>query len=462
LILAILLSVFVLGLCATAAMADVLMFPWLVKSNSVITMLSVVNTSDKNSSCTGSQQLHYQYYVKVPDLTSSCVGSSFTRDTSVNDLVTFDASGTVGGGGALFNDQPPHNANVTYTPNQFDMPSSPNPARAFLLVDNNLGDCSENEDYASLYGEALVIQLDQGAAWGYVAYNGTGGGPFGPAAKPYSLNDGTDLQGEVMRSPRYFDDASDGDELETTPVVLLPFGTGPGSLFKTKIFVTPVNYSLWEYGSGPGADTRDSNSRIQFCVDPRPTPDVFPINSTCPALGIGFLSKDSCQKNSDPTCQHPGIFDNDEGIMDGSIPVDVVCTAAIALWDGSTQLLTQQQLDYMTDQPGSQTWTYVRSMVGSFFASSGLGTRDVRTQSDSIIGKLEYQDSTAGLTISGTTIGGAINDFKWIRNSGSQVCDPHINVTDGSEWVCGQGCCDWDLSRGINKIIQDDGFGDEI
>ncbi len=79
-------------------------------------------------------------------------------------------------------------------------------------------------------------------------------------------------------------------------------------------------------------------------------------------------------------------------------------------------------------------WTYVRSMVGSFWPASGLGIRDARTESDSLIGKLAYQDSLTGFTINSTTIHGAVNDFQWIRNSASQ--------DDGA----------WDLTHGINVV----------
>jgi hypothetical protein len=458
LILALMLTVFVLGLWATAAMADAILFPWLAKSSTVLTMLSVVNTSDKEASCTGALQLHYEYWVKdAVSPTSVCTPSSFSKNTSINDIVTFDASGTVNNGGALFNDQPPYHGMVTYTPNTFAMPSQPAPARAFLIVDNNNSECFENSDEASLYGEALVIQINQGAAWGYVAYNGTGGGDYGPAEEPLSFNDGIDLQGEVMRSPRYFDDASDADELEATPVVLLPLGSGPGSVFKTKFFVTPINYALWEYGSGSGTREGDSNSRIQFCLDPSVKSQNFPLPSTCPSSLQGqYLSNDSCQKNSDPVCRHAGIYDNDEGELDGNPPVDVVCTAALDISDNTPgqALLTQGQRDYLSTDPGGQAWTYVRSMVGSFWPTDGVGGRDLRTESDSIIGKLEYQDNAQGLSIGNSgTISGAVNDFKWIRNSGSQLCD--CNFVDG-QCIAGPGSCDWDLLRGINKVVQDD------
>jgi len=468
LILAIVLSIFVLGLWATSAMADSILFPWLVKSPTVLTLVSVVNTSDTYTSCEN-PGLHYEYWFKDASSktvnTDSCTNSSFTEATSINDIVSFDAAGTISGGAALFNDQPPIHNHVTYSPDTFTMPAPSATARGFLIVDNNQGSCFENNEEASLYGEALVIQLDQGAAWGYVAFNGRGGGPNGPGMEPLSFNDGTDLQGEVMRSPRYFDSASaTSDEVETTPVVLLPLGSGPGSIFKTKIFVTPVNYALWEYGKGPGTRNGKSNSRIQFCIDPRPATGVFPINSTCPTgIGVGYLSGDACQSNSAALCKHAAIYDNDEGELDGNAAVDVVCTTALDISDPTTGLLTASQIGYLSTTPGGQAWAYIRSMVGSFYGTNNLGVRDPNTESDSIIGKLEYQDSTSGFTIGGTTIHGAVNDFKWIRNSGSQPCYPE-NCSynpDTDLYTCTSATCDWDLQEGINKVIQDDGFGDE-
>jgi hypothetical protein len=348
-------------------------------------------------------------------------------------LVAFDASGAINGGNALFND-----TGIAYG-GRFDMTSAPATARAFLLVDNNDTENFENYDYASLYGEAMVIELGSGAAWGYVAYNGSYGGPNTPTAIPF--NDGVDLQGEVMRSPRYFDSA-DSSELESTPAILMPLTS-----FQTKFFVTPVNYADWEYGTGPGVKNTCSNSRIEFCLDPRPADGVFPINGTCPSgLGDLTLSGENCQHTGDAVCRHSGIWDNDETPLDGNSPVDVVCTTAL---DISTpgQLLTTAQIDYLTTMEGEAPtggngWTYVRSMVGSFFPAGALGARNVNTESDSIIGKLQYSDAQHPLVINGVTVPGSVNDFQWIRNSASQY--------DG----------DWDMTRAINAIIQDDGFGD--
>jgi hypothetical protein len=338
-------------------------------------------------------------------------------------------------GSALFNDQPARHGNATYVPNTFDMDSAPNKAGAFFIVDNNNTACFDDADYASLYGEAMVIQLAQGAAWGYVGYNGIGGGPGGPASEPkLGFNDGLDMQGEVLRSPRFFDVAtSDGEELEVTPTVLLPT-----SVFTTKMFVTPVNYALWEaedgfgapYTTGPGARFEAANSRIQFCLRPLPA-STFPLGPTCDS-GLGGLTYagDNCQSNGAAKCQIGGIYDNDEGPMDSNIAPDVVCTSALDI-SVAGLLLTQAQIDYL--QSGAQGWTYVRSMVGTIGTTpTQISTRPLSTLSDSIVGKLEYTSGT--FQFGNATIPGSVNDMKWIRNSASQYD------------------VDWDMFRGINAI----------
>lgn len=427
---------------AEKASADSIMFPWLVKSNTVFSLVSVVNTSATSGDCE-TPRLHYQYYFKdaasATVNTDSCAPQSFYRQTSQEDIVSFDASGAVSLGAALFDDQPALNGNVTYVPSWFFMNSAPVTARAFLLVDNNDTDCFEDADWASLYGEAMIIQISQGSAWGYVAYNGIGGGPYGPASEPeLGFNDDLDLQGEVMRSPRFFDVAnSSGDEIEVTPTVLLPLDT-----FHTKMFVTPVNYALWEdesnvdidaedYAGGPGARTGSANSRIQFCLRPYPQGN-FPIDTPCPS-GVGGIEfyGDSCQSDNAAKCEIGGIYDNDEGPLDSNLAPNVVCTAALDVSEENL-LLTAAQIAYL--ESGAQGWTYVRSMVGSFLGAGQLGARNVATMSDSIIGKLDYTESNAGFQIGNVTVNGTVNDMKWIRNSASQY--------DG----------DWDMWRGINAV----------
>jgi hypothetical protein len=470
LILALMLSVFVLGLGATSAMADSIMFPWVVKNTNVTTLISVVQTSEITATCRQNGQnaarLHYQYWYKpachpsspagtcVPNLTGSCEEHDIFVPTSQNDIVSFDAAGNMANGQPVFNDYPGHNSIVDYGVNvDFSLRNViASTARAFLLVDNNNTVCFEDEDQASMYGEAIVFELNNGAGWGYVAYNGIGGGTNGPNNEPtLGFMDNADLQGEVLRSPRWADDTStdEGEELEATPTVLLPL-----SEFRTKIFMTPINYATTEMLIDPptyngdlilGARNGTSNARLQFCTGPDTAGD-YPRPDNCGTLDQRF--GDACQSNSDPICQDGGIWDNDEVIIScQTCRVNVVCTAALDInaaassinGPSETQLLNSSQITYLTTY-GGQAWTYVRSMVGSFWPADGFGIRNPATMSDMIVGKLEFTEGPE--SVSGTTIGGEINDFKWIRNSGSQWDE------------------NWDMLRGINQVIQSDGFGD--
>ena len=178
---------------------------------------------------------------------------------------------------------------------------------------------------------------------------------------------------------------------------------------------------------------------------PRAVSDLgLGVDDTCGAGGV--LTEDSCQTNGAAMCQGGGIYDNDETIISSIVTTDVVCTAAIdinatttALNGANTTLLNAGQISYLTTYGGAG-WAYVRSMIGAFYATDATGVRNNLTRSDMIVGKLEYTE--APIDISGGTIGGEVNDFKWIRNSASLWDE------------------DWILSRGISSIMQADGFGD--
>ena len=256
-------------------MADSVMFPWIVRNTNVTTLLSVVQTSEISSTCRQSAHfqatLHYQYWHKpachpsspagtcVNNLTGACEEYDIWRPTSQNDIVSFDAGGIMNLGQPLFNDLPGREGIVNYGPNpDFSLKDvAVNPTRGFLLVDNNNSTCFEDENEASIYGEAMILELNNGAGWGYVAYNGVGGGTDGPNNEPaLGFSDGSDLQGEVLRSPRWYDSTSadDGAELEATPAVLLPLNK-----FKTKFFMTPINYTQSETDPGDPFDLLDIN-----------------------------------------------------------------------------------------------------------------------------------------------------------------------------------------------------------
>jgi hypothetical protein len=141
------------GSLSGKAFADAILFPWIVKSNTASTLISVVNTAAGNAINNISPTLHYEYLYKSSSTngdTEVCVEYDFNHPTSINDLVSFDASGIMDGGKALFNDDP-------YNNQSFSLMASA-PRRGFLIVDNNTvlySYLGQNVD-GTLYGEALT------------------------------------------------------------------------------------------------------------------------------------------------------------------------------------------------------------------------------------------------------------------------------------------------------------------
>jgi len=104
-----------------------------------------------------------------PNYTGDCVSLSFIRNTFDGDLVSFDASGVLNGGNALFNDPNTYNGD-------FSMGDSySGPRRGYLLVTNSdaSGTSVDVGHDQALGGEAIVMDIATGAAWGYRAINDT-------------------------------------------------------------------------------------------------------------------------------------------------------------------------------------------------------------------------------------------------------------------------------------------------
>lgn len=152
------------------AHADTLLFPVIaVNQPNVTTILSVMNEADT----VAASYLHYTYRVKEslvgsdPNITGECASVSFTRPTYYHDLVSFDASGSMNSGNALFGDTDPYGGG-------FGMGLT-GPRRAYLLVShsNSIGTRVDVGSSSKLVGEAVVMDIMYGAAWGYKAVNDT-------------------------------------------------------------------------------------------------------------------------------------------------------------------------------------------------------------------------------------------------------------------------------------------------
>lgn len=374
------------------AQADQLLFPWIVKSATVSTIISVVNTSGSNLGWNYQgvdQLLHYQYWYKVTTAngqTEACTNQSFKRPTSKDDLVIFDASANITDGKPLFGDT------VRYGDQSFKL-SAESPRRAFLLVDNDTPYYTVNNINldGTLYGEAMVLEISGGAAWGYIAYNASGGGGSTRSqTSPVIMVDGLDLLGEVLGgiAGATVEDLNARGVGEVTPVVLLP-ATKLGVNFLTKFFMTPIDNSGTPANAtgGFGNDnitldqrTGNANAKIQLVYNP--TDAEF----------------------------YGGLFDDDEKPIDFNKSKNIVCTSADSLHD----LMTEGAYNDFaaTQAPG---WTMIDIQTGDIDANANLKLDN--PTDEMIVGKLEY--TTGGATFDTFTMPGTFNNFNWIRNSRS-------------------------------------------
>lgn len=160
----VLLGCFVLGLgIFSSSHADTILFPVITVSPSVTTIISVLNVSSDID------YLHYTYRYKdgSASATSGCATKEFTRNTYGDDLVSFDAQGTFNSGNALFGDTDSYGGS-------FEL-NSTGIYRAYLLVthSNSSGTRVDTMCSGCIGGEAVVMDIAAGAAWGYKAVQDT-------------------------------------------------------------------------------------------------------------------------------------------------------------------------------------------------------------------------------------------------------------------------------------------------
>jgi len=370
------------------AQADEILFPWIVKSTAVSTIISVVNTAGSNLGWNYQgidQILHYQYWYKnstANGQTEACTNQSFKRPTSKDDLVVFDAAANINDGKALFGDS------TRYGDASFKL-SADAPRRAFLIVDNDtpfftIG--NGNVD-GTLYGEAMVLELAGGAAWGYIAYNASGIGNGGEASQqtgPVAMYDGLDLLGEVLGGMGL--DVEPLNQIgigEVTPVTLMPATVGTTMFFMTPIdnhAQNPLFSGLLPAEDSPVVSQRvgNANAIIQLVYNP--------------AVGEYY----------------GGIFTDDEQPIDFTKKKNIVCTSADKLEDLMTEGAWN---DFVaTAAPG---WTMIDIQAGNIDANANLAIDN--PTDDMIVGKLEF--TTTGVDMSGYAVPGTFNNFNWIRNS---------------------------------------------
>jgi hypothetical protein len=433
-----------MGAWVKDATADAILFPWVVRSADVTTVVSVVNTAETDAEALGlpfhNNRIHVEYWHKLTtanDQEEKCREYNFEVTSSKDDMVTWDMAGHFNNGLPMFNDT----SNEVIGASDLTL-AVENPRRAFLIVDNNtdalVSSSCEGDFHLStggsfsynypgcnvdgtMYGEATIIEHKTGAAWGYIAFNARAG-----KADPLDAVEFTgpyqDQQGEVI-----------GDR-ETTQTTLI----NPNDAM-TKFFVTSVGSDMRQYGQRRG----DWNVGVQLCRFPERNPGDD---------GIGG------NIDGDPytgDCIGGGIWNNEEGGFSFTTKKEIVCTSADNIVDFFGGAGTSAYTQWVAS--GKAGWAYIVTHSGTIDTRDG--TDDLEETDDAIIGKLEFG---GGLSWDGS-IADTINTFVWLKDNSQLIsncqlinysalnCDPAgINIIHNE--YAGQelgACCGYFTETGL-------------
>lgn len=283
------LAVAAAGAIGTAAHADsVALFPYVVYSPSVTTLVSVIDTGASTVNYSGNT-LHWRlhYKTKAEDNAATCKEKNKYFPTSTNDLQTVDLSGTFGAAtkGVLFND-PGTKAAWKGISDDFMLAklamneTGEKAMRGLLFVHNNDDTAATGN---SLYGEAMVLELGSGAAWGYEAVR--------------MRNDGQDYNfgGSGVSHP-YIANTQSGQLGK--PVALMPTDQ-----VRTMLFVTPMTSAIL------------------------PDNGLTPTNSG-PWTNVSAKLNYQVLSNGTVTT---GFYDRDEGFTSGVTDDTITCVGAVEL-----------------------------------------------------------------------------------------------------------------------------------
>ena len=111
------------GLGLKDANADALLFPWVIKSDEISTIISVVNTAETDFEASSYpisfNEIYLQYFFKqttANDQTEICEEHDLRSTSSMFDLLTFDVSGHIDDGLPMFNESDQANDPIPVPP----------------------------------------------------------------------------------------------------------------------------------------------------------------------------------------------------------------------------------------------------------------------------------------------------------------------------------------------------------
>lgn len=389
-----------------AAQADEVLFPYVVSSDTVTTILSVANTVDEGA--LNVEELHFRYYYKegaaATDNAATCQEVNRRFTSSPNDLIDVSVDVRYGAAtrGVLFND---HMVNATYLP----ATSSPGllrnrtkPVRAFAIVDNNDGAVGRANDLSLVAGRATIIEFGAGAAWGYDAFNAKGTNNF-------IFDEAGERFGEVF-SPVDF---TTGNQTRRTEVSFKPF-----SEFVTTFYVTPV-FSRAITAPGVAALVNATNlpsTNVPVNVSTVSTEAQPLVAGLAGAINGGTVGAAATTAVPAAVNQLTGslrtrlvasvnggddvAYDRDELPVSGRAPKEITCVGAVRVQD----LMSTGAADELASTGG---WT----MLSTTYPAAGAGFD--RTPQATIM-FLEH-NAIGARTINGENAGGVINNGYQLR-----------------------------------------------
>lgn len=372
------------AVAVSTVQADEILFPYVVASPTVTTLISTINYADIDFGFGGGlvapEKLHYKYWYKngddAEDNTATCAEVNKSLPSSANDVVTFDAGGLFADDNLnILFEKAADAQNVNYGTGTFALLKGvTKPVRAFLIVDNNEFVNFNQTFYRtsdSLSGEAIVLEFQSGAAWGYAAYNAAGryNAPDGFRYNWFDFSDYVETAGEVIsgRSGEGF-----------VPVVLHPF-TATGGQWLTKFFVTPIRPTTFDPVSG-----------LWF-----PPPASFKEGGQ----SVGTLNARVRLATEDVDVGTAAIYDRDEGPVSGQAPKNVVCVGAVE----AASMLTEGALA-LAPQGG---WSNLVVSTGTL--------EDVIPTNEAVVIKLEYNPTPLPALQASPAVGGIVNNAIWLR-----------------------------------------------
>lgn len=317
------------GFIGTAAQAaDVAMFPYVVNSATVTTIVSVVDQGGSADGytaggATGGSRLHWRLNYKAGANASNnvarCEEVNYYLPSSVNDIQTVDLGGKFGSTtkGVLFNDAGSNNNWKSGTTDTINFMLGKNASsgsgvqRGVLFVHNAEATTTNN-----LYGEAMVLDFSTGAAWGYQAQLKDSG----------AANNGTAFDFTAAAT--------------TTPILAFM----PTAESVTRLFVTPVSATMLAANGASTTGWDQLNASVSLTT------------------GSGVA------------------YDRDENLVSGSASSNVVCVGAV----DATSLMTAGAASVLANGG----WGRVVVAAGSTTGMSSVNTAILTKLEYNTAGKL--------------------------------------------------------------------------